>query len=102
MAPSTSVSAHVLKMKGYVDTLEKFDVPIHRELATDLILWSLPESYDQFVMNFNIHGMDKSLAKLHGMLKNVEQNIKKVNLRALGSKGKGKRWSRKRQAQVQV
>ena len=37
MAPGTSVSAHVLKMKGYIDTLEKLDVPIRRELATDLI-----------------------------------------------------------------
>ena len=50
MAPSTSVSAHILKMKGYIDTLEKLDVPIQRELATDLILGSLPESYDQFVI----------------------------------------------------
>ena len=38
MAPRTPVSAHVLKMKGYIDTLEKLDVPIHRKLATDLIL----------------------------------------------------------------
>ena len=43
MAPGTSVSAHVLKMKGYIDTLEKLDVPIRRELATDLILGSLPK-----------------------------------------------------------
>ena len=46
MAPGTSVSAHVLKSKGYIDTLEKLDVPIRRELATDLILESLPKSYD--------------------------------------------------------
>ena len=71
MAPGTSVSAHVLKMKGYIDTLEKRDVPVRRELATDLILGSLPESYDQFVMNLNMHGMDKSIVELHGMLKNA-------------------------------
>ena len=90
MAPGTSVSAHVLKMKGYIDTLEKLDVPIRRELATDLILGSLPESYDQFVMNFNMHGMDKSIAELHGMLKNAEQNIKKANPVLMVQKGKGK------------
>ena len=28
MAPGTSVSSHVLKMKGYIDTLEKLDAPI--------------------------------------------------------------------------
>ena len=72
MAPCTSVSAHVLKMKGYIDTLEKLDVPICRELATDLILGSLSERYDQFVMIFNMHGMDKSIAELHGMLKYAE------------------------------
>ena len=72
LALGISVSAHVLKMKGYIDTLEKLDVPIRRELATDLILGSLPESYDQFVMNFNMYGMDMSLAKLHGMLKNAK------------------------------
>ena len=90
MAPGTSVSAHVLKMKGYIDTLEKLDVPIRRELATDLILGSLPESYDQFVMNFNMHGMDKSIAELHGMLKNAKQNIKKANPVLMVQKGKGK------------
>lgn len=40
------VSPHVLKMIGYVDYLERLDVPINQELATDLILQSLPESYD--------------------------------------------------------
>ena len=79
MAPGTSVNAHVLKMKEYIDTLEKLDVPICRELATDLILGSLPKIYDQFFMNFNMHGMDKSITELHGMFKNVEQNIKKTN-----------------------
>ena len=90
MALGTLVSAYVLKMKGYIDTLEKLDVPICRELATDLILGSLPESYDQFVINFNMHGMDKSIAELHGMLKNAKQNIKKVNPVLLVQKGKEK------------
>ena len=90
MAPGTLVSAHVLKIKGYIDTLEKFDLPICKELATNLILGSLPESYDPFVMNFNMHGMDKSMAELRGMLKNVEQNIKKANPVLFVQKGNGK------------
>ena len=81
MVPGSSVSAHVLNMKGYIDTLEKLGPPISRELATDLILTSLPSEYDQFVMNFNMHGMEKTLAELHGMLKNAEQNIKKTKQR---------------------
>ena len=77
-------------MKGYIDTLEKLDSPIRKELSTDLILGSLPEAYDQFVMNYNMHGMDKSIAELHGMFKNAEQNIKKSTPMLLVQKGKGK------------
>ena len=46
MTPSTSVSAHVLKMKGLIDQLDKLGAPISHELATDMVLGSLPESYD--------------------------------------------------------
>ena len=59
MTPGTPVSTHVLKMKGYLDTLEKLDVRVPQELATDLIIGSLSDAYDQFVMNYNIHGMTK-------------------------------------------
>ena len=52
MTPGTSISAHVLKMKGLIDHLDKRGAPISHELATDLILGSLPESYDQFVINY--------------------------------------------------
>ena len=65
MAPGTSVSAHVLKMKGYINTLEKLDVLIQRELATDLILGSLPESSDQFIMNLNMLWLNCMGSKEH-------------------------------------
>ena len=38
MTPSTSVTAHVLKMKGLIDQLDNLGAPISHELATDLIL----------------------------------------------------------------
>ena len=75
MTPSTSVSAHVLKMKGLIDQLDKLGAPISHELAIDLILGSLLKSYDQFVMNYNMHHMEKFIVELHGMLKNVGMNI---------------------------
>ena len=87
MTPDTSVSAHVLKMKGLIDRLDKLGAPISHELATDLILGSLPESYDQFVMNYNMHHMEKSIAEFHGMLKNVETNIQKTNPVLMVQKG---------------
>ena len=38
MTPGTSVSAHVLKMKGLIDQLDKLGAPISHELATDLMV----------------------------------------------------------------
>ena len=71
------VSAHVIKMMGYVDNLAKLDCPISQELATDIILQSLPPSYDQFIMNYNMNNLTRTLTELHGMLKTAEPNIKK-------------------------
>ena len=46
-------------------------------------------------MNFNMHGMEKTLVELYGMLKNAEQSIKKttsvfVVQKAKSVKGKSK------------
>ena len=69
------MSAHVLKMKGYIDHLGRLGFPISQELATNLILNSLADSYDQFVMNYNMNNIDKSISELHSMLKTAEINI---------------------------
>ena len=76
MAEGASVSTHVLKMKGYIKHFDRLGFPLSQELATDLILNSLPDSYGQFVMNYNMNKMDKSIFELHTMLKTTEQNIK--------------------------
>ena len=95
MAEGASVSAHVMKMKGYIDHLERLGFPISQELVTDLILNSLPESYDQFVMNYNMNNMEKSISELHGMLKTAEPNLKKKASSVLmvqkGKENKGKK-----------
>ena len=98
MAEGASVSAHVIKMKGYIEHLDRLGFPLRQELATDLILNSLPDSYGQFVMNYNINEMDKSISEMHTMLKTVEQNIKSKpghvlmvqNRKGFKNKGKGK------------
>ncbi|KAI5661777.1 hypothetical protein M9H77_21100 [Catharanthus roseus] len=85
-------------MKGYFDQLEKLGAPVSHDLATDMILASLTSDYDQFVMHFNMHNMEKSINKLHEMLKQAEQNIRKSTLNVLmvqkgqfkKNKGKGK------------
>ncbi|PKI35025.1 hypothetical protein CRG98_044577 [Punica granatum] len=43
--PCHPVGLHVLKMIGYVETLGRLGFPQGQELATDLVLLSLPSSY---------------------------------------------------------
>ena len=78
MAAGSSVSVHVLKMKGYIDQLERLGFPISQELATDFILNSLTSSFDSFVLNYNMNNMEKSIMELHGMLKTAESNMSKA------------------------
>nr|KAJ0204806.1 hypothetical protein LSAT_V11C500231750 [Lactuca sativa] len=77
MAEGSSVSAHVLKMKAYVEQLACIRFPFGDELMTDVTLASLPKSFNQFVMNFTMNKWERSINELHNMLKNVEENIKK-------------------------
>ena len=59
-------------MKGYIENLDRLGFPFSQELATDLILNSLHDSYGKFVMNYNMNEMDKSISELHTMLKTAE------------------------------
>ena len=66
-------------MKGHLNQLERLGTPLLKELAIDTILGSLSYSYDQFVINYNMHNMDKSITERLAMLKNAEKNISKTN-----------------------
>ncbi|XP_017628521.1 uncharacterized protein LOC108471409 [Gossypium arboreum] len=61
LAEGSPVGPHVLKMIGYIESLFKLGFPLGQELATDVILQSLPDSYNQFVLNFNMNEIDKTL-----------------------------------------
>ncbi|KAK8600471.1 hypothetical protein V6N12_050325 [Hibiscus sabdariffa] len=77
MSKGSSVGAHVIKMMGYIQTLEKLGFALNDELATDIILQSLPDSFNQFVLNFNMNEINKTLPQLLGMLRTAESNMKK-------------------------
>nr|GEU32591.1 hypothetical protein [Tanacetum cinerariifolium] len=72
-----SVSSYLLKMKSYLDTLERLGYVMSNELGVSLILNSINKKYDQFVQNYNMHSMRKTLAELHVMLKLHEKGIPK-------------------------
>src|SRR5664279_1268173 len=77
MEENSSVSEHVLKMSGYADKLIALGISIPNKLGIHRVLQSLPPSYKNFVMNYNMQGMKKSLPELLSMLKTAEVEIKK-------------------------
>lgn len=94
------VSPHVLKMKGLVERLERLGSPLRSNLATSLVLGSLPKSYSHFIMHFNMNGWEKPIMELHAMLVTAEKNIpakttpvllvKGGQVKKPNAKGKGK------------
>ncbi|GJW04794.1 zinc finger, CCHC-type containing protein [Tanacetum coccineum] len=78
-----SVSSYVLKMKYYIDNLERLGHPVSLGLGVSLILIFLRKEFDSFVLNYNMHSMGKTINELHAMLKLHEQTLPKNNAHAL-------------------
>ncbi|GKB77356.1 retrotransposon protein, putative, ty1-copia subclass, partial [Tanacetum coccineum] len=91
-----SVSSYVLKMKGYIDNLERLGHPVTLGLAVSQILIGLHKEFDRFVQNYNMHSPPPPLGEdsneLHAMLKLHEQtlNLPKNNAPALHAIRAGK------------
>src|SRR3954469_8776721 len=77
MEEGSSVSEHVLKMSGHANKLQSWGILIPSSLGIHRVLQSLPPSYKNFVMNYNMQNMDKTLPELFSMLKSIEVEIKK-------------------------
>jgi hypothetical protein len=110
LAEGVPVGPHVIKMVGYVQRLEKLGFPVGKKLSTDFILTSLPPSYGNFISNYHMHGVEKGLNELCGMLKTAESDIKKVagssHVMAIQNKPtfkrKGKSWKKKGKAKDKI
>ncbi|GKF70194.1 hypothetical protein Tco_0203251, partial [Tanacetum coccineum] len=95
-----SVSSYLLKMKSYLDTLERLGYAMPNELGVSLILNSLNKDYDQFIQNYNMHSIGKTIAELHAMLKLHEKGIlKKAKTPAVLAINEGKIQKDKRKMQ---
>ncbi|GJS34681.1 zinc finger, CCHC-type containing protein [Tanacetum coccineum] len=71
------VSTYVLKMKAYLDQMERLGYPMPLVLGLNMILTSLSKDYDQFVQNYNMHGLRKTIPELHAMQKLAKKGIPK-------------------------
>nr|GEY96680.1 zinc finger, CCHC-type [Tanacetum cinerariifolium] len=99
-----SVSSYVLKMKGYIDTLEHLGDPVTLDLGVSMILIGLRKEYDGFVQNYNMHSMGKTVNELHDMLKLHEQTLPKINALALNAirAGKVQKGNKHKKSQSQI
>ncbi|GKA00926.1 retrotransposon protein, putative, ty1-copia subclass, partial [Tanacetum coccineum] len=113
------VAAYVLKMKGYVEQLERLGYVVPQDLSVGLILNGLTSDFAGFVRNYNMHNMGKTIGELHAMLIEYEKGlpkkaetpqvmeiisgqIQKANKKSLKAKGKGKANGKGKDKQVYI
>ncbi|KAL0293439.1 UNVERIFIED_CONTAM: hypothetical protein Sradi_6937100 [Sesamum radiatum] len=91
-------------MLSLVEKLKDLKANLEKETYINVILQSLPPSFDSFIVNYNMNGLDKDLHELINMLVQYEATIEKYAPSVLvgeasTSKAKGKgagRWRRKK------
>nr|GFD01547.1 zinc finger, CCHC-type [Tanacetum cinerariifolium] len=69
------VSEHVLEMKGLMDQLHTLGKP-YDNMAVNLINSSLNKDFGDFVRNFNMHCVGKTVTELHALLIDFEKGLK--------------------------
>ncbi|XP_059627761.1 uncharacterized protein LOC132270605 [Cornus florida] len=76
MPEGTPVGDHLLKMISVLNELEILGADIDGETQVDIILQSLPESFNQFKLNYSMNGMAYSLSELMNALKAAKEIFK--------------------------
>ncbi|KAL0381900.1 UNVERIFIED_CONTAM: hypothetical protein Slati_4610300 [Sesamum latifolium] len=94
-----SVQSHGVKMLSLVEKLENLKVGLENDTYINVILQSIPPSYDRFIVNYNMNGLEKSIHELINMLVQYETTTHKSASAVLAgeastSKAKGKRAGR--------
>ncbi|KAL0413379.1 UNVERIFIED_CONTAM: Retrovirus-related Pol polyprotein from transposon TNT 1-94 [Sesamum radiatum] len=104
MTEGSSVQSHGITMLSLVEKLEDLKAGLDNDTYIDVILQSIPPSYDPFIVNYNMNGLEKSIHELINMLVQYEATTHKSEPSVLvgeasTSKAKGKgarRWKRKK------
>ncbi|KAL0283648.1 UNVERIFIED_CONTAM: hypothetical protein Sangu_2876700 [Sesamum angustifolium] len=77
MAEESSVQSHGVKILSLVEKLEDLKAGLDNDTYIDVILQSLPLSYDPFIINYNMNGLEKSIHELINMLVRYEATTHK-------------------------
>ena len=64
MLEGTLVREHVLKMISFLNELETLGANIDAQTQVDIILNSLPQSFGQFKLNYNMNQINFSMSEL--------------------------------------
>ncbi|XP_073294541.1 uncharacterized protein [Primulina huaijiensis] len=91
-----SVHGHGVRMIGLIKKLVGMDLVIPNELSKNILLFSLPLSFDGFVIKFNINKLEGSLEELVKLLTGYEGTIKRDNMFFLLSSSFGMKKDSKR------
>ncbi|KAL0434713.1 UNVERIFIED_CONTAM: hypothetical protein Sradi_0179200 [Sesamum radiatum] len=68
VAEGSSTQSHGVKMLSLVEKFEDLKDGLENDTYIDMILQSLPPSYDPFIVNYNMNGLEKSIHELINML----------------------------------
>ncbi|GJX39291.1 hypothetical protein Tco_0252594 [Tanacetum coccineum] len=71
------VSSYVLKMKGYVEQLERLGYVLPQDLSIGLIMNGLTSDFSGFIRNYNMHNIGKTIGELHALLVEYEIGLPK-------------------------
>ncbi|KAL0463246.1 UNVERIFIED_CONTAM: hypothetical protein Slati_0212200 [Sesamum latifolium] len=104
LAEGSSVQSHGVKMLSLVEKLEDLKAALNIDTYIDVILQSLPPSYDPFIVNYNMNGLEKSIHELINILVQYEATTHKSEPAVFvgegsTSKAKGmgaRHWKRKK------
>ncbi|XP_061352745.1 uncharacterized protein LOC133297595 [Gastrolobium bilobum] len=77
MIEGTAVGPHVLKMIGLIEKLASLGFIMDHELSIDLVLQSLPSSFNGFVVNYHMNKVETTLPELLNLLTTAEGAVKK-------------------------
>ena len=81
MSEGMSVESHVAQMIADIDELATMGIVFEAGITIDMVLQSLPDSWRQFIINYNLMNIDDTLGELLSTLKEAEKELLKGNKR---------------------